>query len=55
MGTIEEMQEAVNLIPVRTMLMPIERAGHELTSVRTVVDVTTTVVKAFWNFVAIEK
>jgi predicted alpha/beta-hydrolase family hydrolase len=52
MGRIEEMEEAVKLIPARTMLMPIDRAGHELVSGRTVGDVTTTVVKAFWKFFA---
>jgi uncharacterized protein len=52
MGTIEEMQEAVKLIPARAALMPVEGAGHELVSARTVGDVTATVVKAFWKFVA---
>jgi uncharacterized protein len=54
MGTTEEMTEAVKLIPARTMLMAIDHAGHELVSVRTVRDVTSTVVKAFWKFYAQE-
>ncbi|HEV2199752.1 MAG TPA: alpha/beta family hydrolase [Bryobacteraceae bacterium] len=29
-GLIEEMQEAIELIPARTKLMPVEKAGHEL-------------------------
>jgi uncharacterized protein len=51
MGTIEEMQEAVKLIPVQKELVT-EGAGHELVSTRTVGDVTKTVVEAFWKFTA---
>lgn len=33
-GTIGEMRTALNLIPARTELLPVESAGHELLSVR---------------------
>jgi len=33
-GTIAEMTEALQLIPARTKLMPIDAAGHELLSKR---------------------
>lgn len=49
MGTIEEMQDAVKLIPGHTELLT-EGAGHELVSASTVSDVTTTVAEAFWKF-----
>jgi hypothetical protein len=52
MGRLEEMQEAVKGIPARTELVTIEHVGHELVSVRNIGDVTATVVKAFWKFVA---
>ena len=52
MGTIEEIQEALKLIPARTELMILHGAGHELASARTVHDAAKTVVKAFWSFVA---
>jgi hypothetical protein len=52
MGTIEEMQEAVKLIPVQTELVAIQGAGHELISARTVSEVTTTVAGVFWKFFA---
>ena len=29
-GTIEELREAMDLIPARTELMAVERAGHDL-------------------------
>jgi hypothetical protein len=47
MGTIEEMLEALKLIPGRSTLIPIEGAGHDLASARTVGNVTT----AFRTFV----
>jgi predicted alpha/beta-hydrolase family hydrolase len=50
MGMIEEMQQAVELIPARTALMPVEGAGHELISARTIRDVTTRMVEEFWKF-----
>ncbi len=52
MGTIEEMQAAVQLIPGHKELLT-EGAGHELVSACTVADVTKTVVEAFWKFNAI--
>jgi uncharacterized protein len=51
MGTIEEMQEALKLIPAQTALMPVAGAGHELITARSVGDVTAAVVTAFWKFV----
>ncbi len=51
MGTIEEIQEALKLIPARTELVILQGAGHELASARTVHDAVKTIVKAFWNFV----
>jgi predicted alpha/beta-hydrolase family hydrolase len=50
MGTIEEMQDAVKLIPSHRELVTVHGAGHELVSARTVSDVTTTVAEAFWKF-----
>lgn len=47
MGSIEEIQEALKLIPARTELVIVQRAGHELVSVKTIGDVVATVVKAF--------
>lgn len=52
MGTLEEMQEAVKLITVRTAILPVEGAGHELISQRTVQDLTKNIVEAFCKFVA---
>jgi hypothetical protein len=52
MGSIEEIQEALKLIPARTELVIVQRAGHELVSVMTIGDVVVTVVKAFRKFVA---
>jgi hypothetical protein len=52
MGMVAEMREAMELIPAQTELVIVEGAGHELASARTVANVTRTVVKAFWKFVA---
>lgn len=52
MGELEEMRQAIKLIPVKTEMISIEGAGHELVSARTVQDVTAIIVKAFWKFVA---
>jgi len=52
MGAVEEMREAVRLIPARTELAILEGAGHELASARTLPTVTRTVVEAFRRFVA---
>ena len=51
MGTPEEIQEALNLIPAKAGLVIVRGAGHELASARTIEDVTKTVVEAFWKFV----
>jgi len=50
MGMIEEMQQAVELIPGRTALRPVEGAGHELISARTIQEVTAMMVEEFWKF-----
>ncbi len=52
MGRIEELQEALKLIPAKTELLIIQGAGHELASARTVHDVALTVGTAFCKFVA---
>jgi predicted alpha/beta-hydrolase family hydrolase len=52
MGTLEEMQDALNLIPAQTRLVTVRGAGHELASARTIEDVTKTVVEEFWKFFA---
>jgi predicted alpha/beta-hydrolase family hydrolase len=51
-GSTEELQERLKLIPAPTELVTIPGAGHDLVSAKTVIAVTTTVVKAFWKFVA---
>lgn len=51
-GSIEEMKAALKLIPARTELLTVERAGHELVSMRTKDDVARSIVQAFWRFVA---
>jgi predicted alpha/beta-hydrolase family hydrolase len=50
MGAVEEMRQAMKLIPVRTELVIIGRTGHALASARTMPDVTATVVEAFGKF-----
>jgi uncharacterized protein len=52
MGAIEEMQQALQLIPAPTALMPVEGAGHGLVTARSAGEVTANVVKAFFKFVA---
>jgi predicted alpha/beta-hydrolase family hydrolase len=52
MGELEEMRQAMKLIPVKTEMISIEGAGHELVSARTVQDVAGRVVEAFLKFVA---
>jgi predicted alpha/beta-hydrolase family hydrolase len=49
-GSIEELTAALKLIPARTELVAIQGAGHDLVSAKTVGDVTTSVVEAFWKF-----
>jgi len=50
MGMIEEMQRAMGLIPARTALVPIEGAGHELISARTMQNVMAMMVEEFRKF-----
>ena len=50
-GSIEELAAALKLIPAKTELMAVHGTGHELVSARTVAEVVTTVVTAFWKFV----
>jgi predicted alpha/beta-hydrolase family hydrolase len=52
MGSIEEIEEALKLVPARTELVIVQRTGHELVSVKTIGDVVVTVVKAFRKFFA---
>jgi predicted alpha/beta-hydrolase family hydrolase len=51
-GSIQEMRAALELIPVRTDLLVVDRVGHELVSARTKDDVARSIVQAFWRFVA---
>lgn len=51
-GSVEELRAALELIPARTELLTVERAGHELVCVRTKDDVARSIVNAFWRFVA---
>ena len=54
-GSIEELQLALKLIPVRTCLMPIEGAGHDLRTgkgrARGEADLPTKIIAAFQEFV----
>jgi hypothetical protein len=52
MGAIDEMREALNLIPARTELLIMEGAGHELARKQTLQSVTAAVVETFCKFVA---
>jgi predicted alpha/beta-hydrolase family hydrolase len=49
-GSIEEMTEALKLIPARTELMPITGAGHELITKRNRDEVVQAIAKAFLSF-----
>jgi hypothetical protein len=49
-ATIDEMTEALKLIPARTELMTVEGAGHELMSKRNRDDLPMRVVQAFQSF-----
>jgi predicted alpha/beta-hydrolase family hydrolase len=51
MGSIEEIQEALKLVPTRTELLIIQRAGHELVSTKTIGEVILAVAVAFRDFV----
>src|ERR1700678_2179645 len=46
-GSIEEMRAALNLVPVRTELLPVDGAGHELITQRTRDQVSGMVVEKF--------
>jgi uncharacterized protein len=49
-GSIEELTEALNLVPARTELVTVQSVGHDLVSAKTVGAMTTTVVTAFRKF-----
>lgn len=51
-GSLEEMQSALALIPARTLLIPVDRAGHELLGKSSAGELPATVVTTFMNFVA---
>jgi uncharacterized protein len=46
-GSIEEVKTAMNLVPVRTELLPVDGAGHELMTRRNRDDVSRIVVERF--------
>jgi hypothetical protein len=46
-GTLAEIAEALKLIPARTMLLPIEGAGHELLSKKNAEELPKYIVAAF--------
>src|SRR5215472_760195 len=49
-GTIDEMKAALKLIPVRTQLLPIESAGHELMTSRNRATLPQIIASAFASF-----
>jgi len=49
-GTIEEIREALKLIPARTELLAIEGAGHELMTAKNRGELPTKIATAFLNF-----
>ena len=49
-GSIEEMRAALDLIPVRTELLPVDGAGHELVTQRSRDQVSIMVVEKFRLF-----
>ncbi|MGA3294311.1 MAG: alpha/beta family hydrolase [Candidatus Acidiferrales bacterium] len=49
-GTIDEMTAALKLIPARTLLVPVEGAGHELISARA--PLPQTIVESFASFLS---
>jgi len=49
-GRIDEIMAAQNLIPARTRLLPIERAGHELITSRNRAQLPETIVSSFQAF-----
>jgi uncharacterized protein len=50
-GTIDEMAKALNLIPARTELLPVESAGHDLLTVRNREVLPKEIAAAFTRFV----
>lgn len=50
-GSIAEMETALKLIPVRTELLPISSAGHELMTSRNRGEVALLIVQKFLSFV----
>jgi uncharacterized protein len=51
-GSLEEMQSALGLIPAPTLLIPVDRAGHELMGKSSAGELPSTVVKTFVDFVS---
>jgi predicted alpha/beta-hydrolase family hydrolase len=49
-GTIDEMTAAIAVIPARTQLMPVERAGHELLTKANASELPEKIVEAFGAF-----
>jgi predicted alpha/beta-hydrolase family hydrolase len=49
-GSVEELTEALKLIPVQTQLMLIRGGGHELASAKSIASMTLAVVEAFQKF-----
>src|SRR6185312_466051 len=50
-GTIDEIREALKLIPARTELLPVEGAGHELMTAKNRGELPTKIASAFVRFV----
>lgn len=51
-GTIDEMETALNLIPARTELIPVEAAGHELLTARNRDALPKEIASAFASFLS---
>ena len=51
-GTLEEMQEALRLIPARTQLLPVTGAGHELARKGKTEELAASVVQSFGQLVS---
>lgn len=52
-GSIEEMSHALEQIPGRKQLLPVEKAGHELVRGKDPEELITAIFKAFTSFIAI--
>ncbi|HKV47065.1 MAG TPA: alpha/beta family hydrolase, partial [Candidatus Acidoferrales bacterium] len=50
-GTIDEIRDALKLIPARTELLAIEGAGHELMTAKNRVELPKKIATAFCSFV----